>query len=74
MEEWGWFQASLWPSVAIKGKAPFKTITQHYGKPAAFSYFSGCSTGGREGMILSQPKEESYPNIQCADEIANRVD
>ena len=27
-------------------------IAQHYGKPAAFSYFSGCSTGGREGMIL----------------------
>ncbi len=23
-------------------------IAQHYGKPAAFSYFSGCSTGGRE--------------------------
>jgi feruloyl esterase len=34
-------------------------IAQHYGKPAAFSYFSGCSTGGREGMILSQ----RYPAI-----------
>ena len=34
-------------------------ITQHYGKPAAFSYFSGCSTGGREGMILSQ----RYPTV-----------
>ncbi len=34
-------------------------IAQHYGKPAAFSYFSGCSTGGREGMILSQ----RYPTI-----------
>jgi Tannase and feruloyl esterase len=29
-------------------------IAQYYGTPAAFSYFSGCSTGGREGMILSQ--------------------
>lgn len=29
-------------------------IEQHYGKPSAFSYFAGCSTGGREGMILSQ--------------------
>lgn len=34
-------------------------IAQHYGKPATFSYFSGCSTGGREGMILSQ----RYPTV-----------
>ena len=34
-------------------------ITEHYGKPAAYSYFSGCSTGGREGMILSQ----RYPTV-----------
>ena len=34
-------------------------IAQYYGKPVAFSYFSGCSTGGREGMILSQ----RYPTV-----------
>jgi len=34
-------------------------IAQHYGKSAAYSYFSGCSTGGREGMILSQ----RYPTV-----------
>jgi Tannase and feruloyl esterase len=36
-----------------------KLIAQHYSKPAAYSYFSGCSTGGREGMILSQ----RYPTL-----------
>src|SRR5947208_9459477 len=34
-------------------------IAHYYGKPAAFSYFTGCSTGGREGMILSQ----RYPTV-----------
>jgi feruloyl esterase len=36
-----------------------QVIAQYYGTPAAFSYFSGCSTGGREGMILSQ----RYPTV-----------
>jgi Tannase and feruloyl esterase len=34
-------------------------IAQCYAKPAAYSYFVGCSTGGREGMILSQ----RYPTV-----------
>lgn len=42
--------------VAVLAK---QLIAQYFRKPAAFSYFSGCSTGGREGMILSQ----RYPTI-----------
>jgi len=34
-------------------------ISRYYAKPAAYSYFVGCSTGGREGMILSQ----RYPTV-----------
>jgi feruloyl esterase len=34
-------------------------IAEYYGKSAAHSYFAGCSTGGREGMILSQ----RYPTV-----------
>jgi len=34
-------------------------IARYYAKPAAYSYFVGCSTGGREGMILSQ----RYPTV-----------
>ena len=34
-------------------------VAQYYAKPAAYSYFVGCSTGGREGMILAQ----RYPTV-----------
>jgi len=33
-------------------------IAQYYGQPAKHSYYVGCSTGGREGMLMSQ----RYPN------------
>lgn len=29
-------------------------VAAHYGRPAAHAYFVGCSTGGREAMMLSQ--------------------
>lgn len=29
-------------------------VTEHYGRPAHHSYWVGCSTGGREAMIMSQ--------------------
>lgn len=34
-------------------------IAHYYAKPASYSFFIGCSTGGREGMILSQ----RFPNV-----------
>ena len=36
-----------------------RIIATYYEKPAGYSYFIGCSTGGREGMILSQ----RYPTV-----------
>jgi Tannase and feruloyl esterase len=42
-------------------------ITEHYGKSAAYSYFAGCSTGGREGMILSQRYPTTFNGIISGD-------
>ena len=42
-------------------------IAQYYGKPAAHSYFAGCSTGGREGMVLSQRYPTAFDGIISGD-------
>jgi feruloyl esterase len=42
-------------------------IAQYYGTPAAHSYFAGCSTGGREGMILSQRYPTAFDGIISGD-------
>jgi feruloyl esterase len=50
-------QAALDFYYASNGKmAPIAKamVAAHYGLPADYSYYVGCSTGGREGMIMSQ--------------------
>jgi feruloyl esterase len=42
-------------------------IAQYYGKSVAHSYFAGCSTGGREGMILSQRYPAAFDGIISGD-------
>jgi hypothetical protein len=42
-------------------------IARYYVKPAAYSYFVGCSTGGREGMILSQRYPTAFNGIVSGD-------
>jgi hypothetical protein len=44
-----------------------QVIAEYYGRPSAFSYFTGCSTGGREGMILSQRYPTSFDGIISGD-------
>ncbi len=44
-----------------------QVIAQYYGKPAAYSYFAGCSTGGREGMIVSQRYPGTFDGIISGD-------
>jgi feruloyl esterase len=42
-------------------------IAHYYAKPASYSYFVGCSTGGREGMILSQRHPTVFNGIVAGD-------
>jgi hypothetical protein len=42
-------------------------IAHYYAKPTAYSYFVGCSTGGREGMILSQRYPAAFNGIVSGD-------
>src|SRR6188508_2328872 len=38
-------------------------VAQHYGRAAARSYFAGCSTGGREGMLMAQRHPTYFDGI-----------
>lgn len=52
---------------AIVAELAKQIIAQHYGKAPSYSYFSGCSTGGREGMILSQRYPAVFDGIISGD-------
>jgi pimeloyl-ACP methyl ester carboxylesterase len=42
-------------------------IAQYYGQPAEHSYYDGCSTGGREGMLMSQRYPDYFDGIVVGD-------
>jgi len=46
--------------VTLAAKA---VIARYYGQPASRSYFTGCSTGGREGMLAAQRYSGEFDGV-----------
>lgn len=44
-----------------------RIIAEYYGQPAKHSYFAGCSTGGREAMLMSQRYPGYFDGIISGD-------
>ena len=53
----------LYQSIGKVMAAARPIIAARYGKPAAHSYFVGCSTGGREAMISAQRYPQEFDGI-----------
>ena len=42
-------------------------VAQYYGQPAEYSYFTGCSTGGREAMVMTQRYPSYFDGVVSGD-------
>jgi feruloyl esterase len=60
-----------WRAVHEMTATSKKIIDRYYGTPAQFSYFKGCSTGGRQAVMAAQHDPDDYDGI-IAGALANR--
>jgi feruloyl esterase len=58
------FGYNSYDQVAVTGKALVKA---YYGSPQAFSYFQGCSEGGREAMLMPQRFPDHFDGVIAGD-------
>ena len=42
-------------------------VAQYYERPASYSYFAGCSTGGREAMLMTQRYPSYFDGVVSGD-------
>src|SRR5204862_2020691 len=53
---------------AAEGK---RITAAYYGRPAAYSYWDGCSTGGRQGLISAQRFPQDFDGILAGAPVLN---
>lgn len=63
-----WISLQDFSSIALDDAATIgKTVTTvYYGKVPSYSYWNGCSTGGRQGHMLAQRYPDQYDGILAA--------
>jgi feruloyl esterase len=49
-----------WRAVHLTAVTAKDIVAQHYGEAAAYSYWNGCSTGGRQGLMQAQRFPEDF--------------
>jgi len=66
-KDWGMLSTHV---MTVTGKAIAKAL---YGEDAKHSYYSGCSTGGQQGLIEAQYYPEDYSGILVGAPVINRT-
>jgi feruloyl esterase len=58
-------------AVHVTAETSKKIIREYYGAPPARSYFDGCSTGGRQGLISAQRFPDDFDGIVVGAPVLN---
>ena len=60
-------------AVHVTAQAAKRVIQTYYGTPHRGAYFEGCSTGGRQGLILAQRFPDDFDGISVGAPILNET-